>query len=279
MSVRRLVLALGILSVGSVGAMAADLPMKAPPVAPPVIYNWTGFYIGGDVGWAHSIQDATTDPTPSPGFGAPAIGGAGLAGIGVLPTSHDLNDDSFLGGVHAGYNWQTGGVVLGIEGDFMFLGRKVSDTETLFHTFAGPTAFGTMEVTAKNDWLASLRGRLGWAAGAWMPYITGGAAWTKTSYSASYVQNPGALAPASLNTTVSFDDSKFGWTVGGGVEWMLAPHWILRAEYLYYRFDGGSAVLPFVAPGSSCTPGLCNWTVNTSDLQFHTARVGVSYKF
>ena len=55
MSVRRLVLALGILSVGSVGAMAADLPMKAPPVAPPVIYNWTGFYIGGDVGWAHSI--------------------------------------------------------------------------------------------------------------------------------------------------------------------------------------------------------------------------------
>ncbi len=242
------------------------------------MYNWTGFYIGGDVGWAHSIQDATRDPTPSPGFGAPAIGGAGLAGIGVLPTSHDLNDDSFLGGLHAGYNWQTGSLVLGIEGDFMFLRRNVSDTETLFHTFAAPTAFGTMQVTAER--LAGLLTRSpGLGRGCMDALHHWRRCLTKTSYSASYVQNPGALAPASVNTTVNFDDNKFGWTVGGGVEWMFAPHWIVRAEYLYYRFDGSSAVLPFVAPTSSCTPGLCNWNVSTSDLQFHTARVGVSYKF
>ena len=90
-------------------AMAADMaPAPAPiykaPVPVPVCL-WCGFYIGADVGGFGSEQSASTRAYPS-GFGAPAIPGAGFAGIGILPTTHSLNSDGFLGGVHAGYNWQ-----------------------------------------------------------------------------------------------------------------------------------------------------------------------------
>ena len=76
-------------------ASAADLPRKAPVTAPvPPVYSWTGFYVGGHVGALWTKADARTDPLPNVPF------------FGIFPNSGDLNDTAFVGGVHAGYNWQ-----------------------------------------------------------------------------------------------------------------------------------------------------------------------------
>jgi outer membrane immunogenic protein len=270
------------MGIGSMGAaLAADMPLKAAP--PPVpVCTWCGFYIGVDGGgyWAH--QSGETNAYPA-GFGAPAISGAGFAGIGILPTSHSLNDSGGLGAVHAGYNWQVNNWLFGVEGDWAWLNRSVSNAQTTFDTFnPGPARpDGTMFLSGTNHWIASVRGRLGVIAQPqWMLYVTGGAAWTDSSTTATWIPIPGALSPAPSNSAVSFDSTKTGFVVGAGVEWMFAPHWIARAEYLYYQFDGASATMPFIVPSNGCTPvGTCGWNASTSQLQINTVRAGVSYKF
>jgi outer membrane immunogenic protein len=261
-------------------AWAADMAVKAPPLPPPAC-TWCGFYIGADGGGAWARQSGVANPLPS-GFGAPAILGAGFAGIGVLPTSHSLNSDGWLGGVHAGYNWQVSNWLFGVEGDVMGSNLNASNARTTFDTFTGASRpNGTMLVSSSNNWLASIRGRLGLvAAPQWMLYVTGGAAWTDRSTTATWMPLAGALAPAPSASSVSFDGTKTGFVVGAGAEWMVAPHWIVRGEYLYYQFSGGSASLPFIVPSNGCTPiGTCGWNVSTSNLQINTVRAGVSYKF
>ncbi len=130
-------------------ALAADLPVKAP--AP--VYSWTGFYLGADIGGYGAGQSATTNPFPSPGFGAPPILVAGVPGFGNLPTTHDLGGAGALGAIHAGYNWQVSNWVVGLEGDVAVIHRSVTDIETVFETFAPAPAFN-MQVTANSQWLA-----------------------------------------------------------------------------------------------------------------------------
>ena len=298
MFVRRLVLALGVLSVGSVGAMAADMPVKARPIVPPPLYSWTGCYVGGHVGWYRARQDGDTDPFPSPGFGAPAINGAGIAGYGVLPTSHDLNDDGIIGGGYAGCNYQMGKVLFGVEGDFSWFDRNSSDAEPVNGSFTGVGAFpiaGTnMQLNASNKWLASLRARLGWIFGpsdTWLIYATGGVAFTETSYSAVFTPSTNPLSlfgfgcPAGAacfaGSSASATQQQTGWVAGAGVEWMVGPpHWLLRVEYLHYGFDAPSSLIApaVLASGAAACAG-CGWNASWSRLNIDTVRVGLSYKF
>src|SRR3954452_11679051 len=94
------------------GAMAADLPVKAPPMVPPVLYSWTGFYVGANVGaaWGSDRVSTTTSPAnfvPNPGFANQ-----------VDPLTPGTNDrHGVIGGVQAGYNWQINSVVVGLEAD------------------------------------------------------------------------------------------------------------------------------------------------------------------
>ena len=278
--------AMVLAGIGS--ASAADMPMKAlAPVAPAPACLWCGFYIGGDVGGYWDNQSAVTRAFPAPGFGAPAILGAGIAGFGNLPTAHGLDRSGFAGGVYAGYNWQMNQFVLGVEGDISGLDRQTAtSTQTVLASFpAVPAAAYTMTVAANNNWVATLRGRAGWAAGPALWYVTGGAAWTGASYAAAA---SGLLnAGAGINTlgqaaAVAWSDNKTGWVVGTGVEWMIGPHWTLRAEYLYHEFTGSSAVMPLVglaAGGGNTCVGQCGWVVNTSNQRLSIARVGVGYKF
>jgi outer membrane immunogenic protein len=80
---------------------------------------------------------------------------------------------------------------------------------------------------------------------------------------------------------VNFDETKTGWVVGTGFEWMLSQNWIVRAEYLHYDFGGASATLPLVFANAvgACAPGQCNWAVSASNLRIDSGRVGLSYKF
>jgi outer membrane immunogenic protein len=209
----------------------------------------------------------------------PAIPGAGLAGFGILPTNYGLRRDGVIGGLYAGYNWQTGQTVFGIEGDISFLDGRGSSTQALFDTFNGaPTIDGsTVQVTANNRWLASIRGRVGYAWDRVMVYATGGAAFTETRYNINLVTTPSSFngVPSS---SIGFSQDKVGYAAGLGVEWMIAANWIARLEYLHYGFGGSTGSLPVV--GSNCTVALnCRLAASTSDLNIDTVRVGLSYKF
>jgi outer membrane immunogenic protein len=170
-------------------AVAADLAVKAPPgVAPVYLSDWAGFYIGinGGGGWGQTTFDFT-------------------------PTSNAKPTGGFVGG-HAGYNWQYGSVVAGLEVDFDGADIKKTDANL---------------VQQKTNELASARARVGYVFfPSLLAYATGGAGWGHTEF-----------------TTVGATDgiSQFGWTAGAGLEYKLVDHVLLRAEYLHYDFPRTSA--------------------------------------
>ena len=198
-------------------ASAADLAARhytKAPVAPvAAVYNWTGFYLGivGGGAW----EDANS----------PRMQGG------------------FVGGT-AGYNWQNGNVVFGLEADGAWADVNAS-----------PTALG-ITVSSKTDALGTVRGRIGWAVNNVLLYGTGGYAWIDNKVSVT-----------ALGVTVS--DSKFhsGWTVGAGVEAFFAPQWSVKGEYLYRSLGGETYFSGLGAP------------VSTGTLNFHTVQVGVNYHF
>ncbi len=189
-------------AVLSSGAFAADLPVRGPAVAPAPIFvgmNWTGFYIGAQIGysWGESTHDFRD-----------------LAGV-IFPFSSNRNTspDGFFGGLHAGYNHQIGSLVLGIEGDIEATGARGS------FTFANGDRYRT-----SSDWQGSLRARVGVAFNRALLYVTGGVAFAEVNDS---VLNFGA------NTTVRSSHTAAGWTIGGGLEYAITNNWTARAEYRY----------------------------------------------
>ena len=149
----------------------------------------------------------------------------------------------FAGGT-LGYNWQQGALVFGLEAD------------AAWADITSSTTFGLVTGTAKiQDW-GTVRGRLGYAFGPTLLYATGGYAWadTKISFSA-----PGA--------SVSDSHVHSGWTVGAGVEYMFAPQWSLKGEYLYKSF--GNENYTFTGLG----------TAGTGTFAIHSGQVGINYHF
>jgi outer membrane immunogenic protein len=211
--------AFGAFASASAADLAARPYTKAPaPVA--AVYNWTGFYLGivGGGAW----ENASGDPKMKGGF----VGGT------------------------AGYNWQTGNVVFGVEADGTWADVSASVT--------GPTivpGFGIVSTTlsSKTDAMGTVRGRIGWAVNNVLFYGTGGYAWIDNK-----------LTVSALGVSVS--DSKWhsGWTVGAGVEAFFAPQWSVKGEYLY-RSLGGETYFSGALP--------------TGTLNFHTVQVGVNYHF
>ena len=293
---KRLVLGMAWAGLLLGSANAADMRVKAVAPIPVAVANWTGCYIGGDIGWYTAKQDGITSAFPSPGFGAPAINGGGIAGYGVLPTSHGLGRDGAIGGGFAGCNYQVNKFVFGIEGDVSWIDRNSSDARPVNGSFATvanfPVAGTNMRLNASNDWVATLRGRLGLVVGPtnnWMIYGTGGVALTETRYSAAFTPS---TDPTSLfgfgcpaggacfgRSSATLTQQKAGWVAGAGVEWMLTPNWLVRAEYLHYQFEGASGVVPAVLASGAAACAGCGWNANWSDLKIDSVRVGLSYKF
>ncbi len=220
--------------------LAAELPVKAPPAPPPPECIWCGFYIGANVGgsWgnAHSSFDA-------PGF--PAF------------FTDSTRPDGVIGGGQLGYNWQTNNWVFGIETDIQASGQR--DSLTLA-AVATPLGGISLTQTDKETWFGTTRGRLGFTpANNWLLYGTGGAAYGNVN-SAFTLATPFGTATASDSAT------RFGWTAGGGVEYMFLPRWSFKVEYLY--MDLGTANL-------SQPLGI------TQHIRFHDniARIGIDYHF
>ena len=271
--------------LGGIGsAYAADMAVKAPPPPPVPVWNWTGFYIGGSVGgkWNDTrVDDYPTgcflNTAPGTGCGGAAPGLSGVAANSIRSDSITLNQGRFIGGGQAGYNWQSGRFVGGIEGDISWTGinQTVITTKTMTPPLAGFMVHGD---AMKEDWIATIRGRAGFTVTpSFLLYATGGlaVAHVQTASAVAFTVTPDIYAG-------TFDDTRFGWTVGGGGEWMIAPKWSIKAEYLYVDLGKQTVNLacvntaicgapPQPAPGASYA----------NDFRFreHIARVGLNYHF
>lgn len=153
-------------------------PYVAPPPAP--ISDWAGPYAGVQLGFGDLDINATN---PTPGANFPAV---------------NLSDDGFLGGVHAGYNWDRGTLVYGVEADIDFT----------------DISFNTVDV----DTISRLRLRMGVDTGSAFVYGTAGAA---------YMSGSGG----------GFSLDGWGWVAGAGVDFKLSEKWVAGADALYHEFD------------------------------------------
>jgi outer membrane immunogenic protein len=260
------------------GALAADLPLKAPPMAPPVAFSWTGFYAGlnGGYSWGRAGNDYTTPLYPTYGYSA----------------SQSMNGWVFGG--QAGYNWQFDPRwVFGLEGDIDATGQSGTATQTPYTTvtvtlpppiaiLALPTLTTTTTTTSsleeKLPWLATFRGRVGvLPTSTVLLYATGGLAVGEVkSYStigttSTVVSSFGGSATTSSGALATANTTRAGWTVGAGIEGVIAPNWTAKLEYLYV--DLGTVNNTFVGVGAFA-PLLTSAHVTDNIL-----RVGFNYKF
>jgi outer membrane immunogenic protein len=274
---RRLLIAtVSVLALTHV-ASGADLPRKAPPAPlPPPVYNWTGFYIGGNVGWSWSrLSNSLSIANGAPGyFLVGAIPGVLASGLG------GLDDNSFTGGLQLGYNFQSGQFVYGFEADINWMNHNPSYGGTFLYTTNG--APYNLTGSSSIDWLATIRARLGMtvgSTGSTLIYLTGGLALTEIKFNQAFSEPPFTAAPLGTPQFASISDVKAGWTVGGGVETALTGNWRVKAEYLFVRFDPGDASGSFSGNGAGGAGSTSTITNSLSHLDIHVARVGVNYKF
>ncbi|MGA8615165.1 MAG: outer membrane beta-barrel protein [Xanthobacteraceae bacterium] len=228
------------------------MPFKAPAYAAPAS-SWTGFYIGvnGGAGWATAASSID--------LAGLAAGLGGLGTLGNFPVgSHEIN--GFLGGGQIGYNWQTGNIVLGVEGD-----GDWADVE------GTAPCIEVLSCSAKVNWTADATVRLGvLPMSNVLIYVKGGAAWAGLNYnlSSAGVLGAGTSLSSGLTTT------KTGGLLGLGTEYLFAPHWTAKIEYNYADFGShtDTFVLSETGVGSVAVP------IQTT-LQMHTVKAGVNYHF
>jgi outer membrane immunogenic protein len=249
-------------------AVAADIATKAipyPTAAPPVsVWSWSGIYLGVNVGygWGHSDVDIdATDPTSRRVLRT--------AERFRIPTELTPNPHGFLGGATAGYNYQFGPAVLGVETDLDWAGLRDDDN------FAGALRFGRFQIPVsvmthdQLNWLGTTRLRVGFAPiNPLLIYATGGVAYGGVESSAGVTIGTGARA---LNYATSNSETRIGWAAGAGLEYAFATNWTVRGEYL--RYDLGESNWTFTAPNRAGTYSLS--AKHEGDL-FRTA---VAYKF
>jgi outer membrane immunogenic protein len=217
----------------STSAYAADVVIDQAPL-PVAAYDWSGAYIGVNAGGGFGkFKHPVTD------------NGTSVASINVTA-------GGFLGGVQAGYNWQSGQMIYGVEADFQGSAVKGEASGNF-----GPNS---LKAGTKVDWFGTLRARIGYTpVDRFMVYGTGGLAYghVKSYLDANIGGTPGSYSES---------DTKTGWTVGGGAEYAVNTNWTIKTEYLYT--DLGKSTV-FSQGG----------TTLKNDVAFHTVRVGLNYKF
>ena len=225
------------MTLATAGGAAADdiMATKAAPIqyAVPSTYDWTGFYVGGHVGLSWG-RGTSTLSNPNP------ISVGDLFG-------------SLYGGLQAGYNYVLPSrLLLGAEADITFPNFQTGADGLIF---TGGTVQGTT-VTDQIDYIATLRGRFGYAFDRWLIYGTGGFAWSQ----ARFGETPGVASSEDLILL-----TRTGWTLGLGAEVAIAPDWTARIEYLYDRFGTVAGVFP-------------SGTGYGSVFDINTLRFGLNYK-
>jgi len=194
-----------VLALTPASVFAADMAVRrAPPpspfLPPPAIYNWTGFYVGGNLGGIFETATLTD-------FELGPLGSASRSG--------------FIGGGQVGYNWQFAPwAVLGVEWTF--------DGTSLNTTTTATEAAQQFQANARVDWVSTLTGRFGYAANNWLFYGKGGVAWVQDRVSVTDLTNGGFFS-ASQTTT--------GWAAGAGVEYGITQNWTVRVDWTHIGLD------------------------------------------
>jgi len=285
--------ALGLSMMVTGAASAADMAVKAPPiaVAPPCI--WCGFYVGLNAGYAWSDNSVSSvgngvqiEPLLSP-----TIPPAAAASVtGPIPAGRS---DGFIGGAQAGYNFQSRNFVFGVETDIQGLSGRGSGTVSNSVIWSPPSSVNsTLTASNKVEWLGTLRGRAGLTiAPNFLVYGTAGLAYGQVNSSVAITQQvvgiggvPAGGAAALVSSLASASETRVGWAAGAGGEWMLSGNWSAKLEYLHYDLGGvnyNGAVNNFATVGAPVPVGTPIYTVNTrnsTNFRGDIVRVGLNYK-
>lgn len=298
---RILIWIISAICVGLAPAKAADLAYRKAYVPPPFVEAaapyWSGFYVGGNVGY---------------GWGQDNLGVTGFNVNGVTvpgTTSAPLKPAGILGGLQAGYNYQfSPNWVAGVEADFQWMDGKnnLSANGAIASTscFGDPnppcnlTGTGSGNLSASIDWFGTIRGRLGYALDKTLLYGTGGLAYGKVktagtaSFNGTFTDNSGgtcdrggAGCPATGSSSFGDNSTKYGWAAGAGIERSVGffNNWTWKVEYLYVDLGSANASVPYSSnvsvpgkPLSQTVTGNGSFGGNVTD---QIIRVGTNYKF
>jgi outer membrane immunogenic protein len=270
-------------------AVAADMPLKAPILkAPPPL--WTGFYLGGNIGYSWGRSDSTLTFSD-------ATSGAVLAS-----TSGKFNLDGLIGGGQIGHNWQSGSWVLGLEADIQASAQKGDGRSTCAggtpvtgavngacsaghtgDTINDPAVAVTNGLSERLSWFGTARVRLGpTVTPTLLVYATGGLAYGGVSVTdavngtnvAGFTGANGATFTP-VNGVLSSSTTRIGWTIGAGIEGMLSKNWTAKIEYLYIDLGSisGTFITPVIAPSGAFVAG--SYTSHITD---NILRVGINFK-
>ncbi|MET0294661.1 MAG: outer membrane beta-barrel protein [Phenylobacterium sp.] len=245
-------------------AGAAALLAAAPAAAQDT--TWSGFYVGANLGGAYG--DTSLSTRVESGSGAVVLPPAEVALINA-PGLDDDNNGGFSGGVHGGYNWQSGTLLMGVETDFGFFDLDQDRTRTFTSPLLiTPPIQSALNQEMTTDWLWTARGRIGYATPTWLLYATAGLAVGNVQLDTTYRDTRVPPTTAALNT----DETKTGWAAGVGGEYMFMPNWALRAEWMYV--DLGT-----VRASAATTSGPAAVFTSEADARGNLWRLGVDYKF
>jgi outer membrane immunogenic protein len=227
-------------AVSGAAATAADLPYaKAAPMSP-AVFDWSGFYLGGQGGGFYQRDTVTT-----PG--------------GELLSPMSIHDGSFFAGGYTGYNWQRGNVVFGVEGDWSWVlgGRALSASQPT----STPGFFASGAASPK--WIATVSGRLGFAMNNALLYVKGGAARMSVNYTGNV-----ETASGTVLATQTIGTMRNGWLVGAGYEYGWGQNWLARVEYNYLDFGTNRLVYT-----------LAGFNAADFKTTAHVVKLGLAYKF
>jgi hemolysin activation/secretion protein/opacity protein-like surface antigen len=276
------------------GLFAADRTMLARADS-----LWAGPYLGLNVGYAWDVSpNVSVGATPGvAGFDAATGGGYNAAAATAATNKSNVNTSGYIGGGQIGYNWQLNKYVLGAEVDFQGAGvnglPKFQNGD--FPITSAPVGdYVVASVTSQKtlDWLGTVRGRLGYAANpALLAYATGGLAYGGVTARTTVFENWGNVLGGGLASFLqssgadgAFSGTLVGWTVGGGLEWMLANNVSFKAEALHYdlnreTFRSGALVTNiFAGLGGVAAPNIA-FISSSAHFSGHIVRAGLNYHF
>ncbi len=233
-------------------------------------HDWSGFYAGVN-GGAAVADTGNTLSIANAGFFAPAA----IAGVEASGTFSNIakvqnngppvdEDRPITAGAQIGYNYQTGNAVYGFEADFNWLHTRAGLSGGFGYTTSNSPY--TLSTTISADWLATVRGRLGYAMDRSLFYVTGGIAVAAPKFDQTFISGPVTMVASS--STV-----RAGWTAGGGWERALTDNWSVKAEYLFVHFGDLAIAGATTGAGTGATFN------NTTNLDLHIARLGLNYRF
>jgi outer membrane immunogenic protein len=261
-------------------ALAADLPAKAPPMAAPVPYSWTGCHVGGHVGagWDHTTYSDPGTLIPAVPPFLPAGLNQNFANLGQAFSAN--SQAAFLGGVQAGCDYQFASHwVLGIGGDVSWTNLSSLTNDPFF----GGKNNAPVLFSARTDEIATLTGRVGYAWDRVLVYGKGGAAYARDRYAQNNSAainnaflgcNNGIVGSPLVGCNTAGGADRWGWTAGVGVEWAFATNWSAMIEFDHYGFDTRTLSMNVLNNSFPVIPANLNVRHDID-----TIKVGINYRF